>query len=76
MGIEQLREQALALPLEERIALAQTLWESLEAASDPVEDESAFLEELKRRDEEMTNDPTSCHSHDEVMAEARRRLAC
>jgi hypothetical protein len=29
---------------------------------------------LERRDQEMSTDPSACFSHEEVMAEARRRI--
>ena len=77
MSIAQLKELALALPPEERIDLAQLLWSSLEKhPSDVSEDEDAFRQELLRRDQEMSSDPSSCFSHEEVMAEARRRIGC
>jgi putative addiction module component (TIGR02574 family) len=77
MSIAQLKELALALPPEDRADLAQSLLVSLPGhPADVSEDEAAFIEELKRRDEEMSSDPSSCFSHEEVMAEARRRIGC
>jgi len=43
---------------------------------DITQDERAFQQELLRRDQEMSSDPSSCSSHEEVMAEARRRIGC
>jgi putative addiction module component (TIGR02574 family) len=75
MSIAQLKELVLALPPEERADLAQTLWISLNnPATDISEDEDAFKGELERRDQEMSTDPSACFSHEEVMAEARRRI--
>jgi putative addiction module component (TIGR02574 family) len=77
MSITQLKELALALPPEERADLAQSLWVSLgDHPLDVSEDENAFIQELKRRDQEMSTDPDSCSTHEEVMAEARRRIGC
>ncbi len=77
MSIAQLKELALALPPEERAELAQSLWVSLDNHPlDVSEDEKAFREELLRRDEEMNSNPSACFSHEEVMAEARRRIGC
>ncbi|MCE0483945.1 MAG: addiction module protein [Methylacidiphilales bacterium] len=75
MSITQIKEMALALPVEQRVDLAQPLWSSLENhPSDITGDEAAFQDELKRRDQEMSADPSSCSSHEEVMTEARRRI--
>jgi putative addiction module component (TIGR02574 family) len=77
VSITQLKELALALPPEERADLAEVLWESLhDHPLDVGQDEGAFMQELKRRDQEMSADPNSCSTHEEVMAEARRRLGC
>jgi len=77
VSIAQLKELALALPPEERIDLAQLLWSSLDNhPPDITQDERAFQQELLRRDQEMSSDPSSCSSHEEVMAEARRRIGC
>lgn len=70
MSTAQLRELALALPLEARAELARSLWESLE--SYPVSDE--FLTELQRRDEEISKGKVTCSTHDEVMAKAKQIL--
>lgn len=77
MSIAQLKELALALPVEQRVDLAQVLWSSLDNHPPDVSvDEEAFKQELLRRDQEMSSDPSSCFSHEEVMAEARRRIGC
>jgi putative addiction module component (TIGR02574 family) len=77
MSIAQLKELALALSPEERADLAQSLWSSLSKHPRNIsEDENAFQQELLRRDQEMSSDPSACFSHDEVMAEARRRIGC
>jgi putative addiction module component (TIGR02574 family) len=77
VSITQIKELALALPPEERADLAQSLWVSLNNHPlDVSEDETAFRQELLRRDQEMSSDPSSCFSHEEVMAEARRRIGC
>jgi putative addiction module component (TIGR02574 family) len=76
MSIEQIWELALALPPEERVGLAEVLWESV-LPEYPVEaDESDFVAELLRRDKEMTDNPASCRSYEEVMAHARRIAGC
>ncbi len=75
MSIAQIKELALALPVEQRVDLAQLLWNSLDNhPMDTDQDESAFQQELLRRNQEMSSDPTSCFSHEDVMTEARRRI--
>jgi putative addiction module component (TIGR02574 family) len=74
VSITQLKELALALPPEERADLAEILLESLDDAAAPISDE--FLRELQRRDDEMDSGKVVGRSHEEVMAEAKRRLQC
>jgi putative addiction module component (TIGR02574 family) len=77
MSIAQIKELALALPVEQRVDLAQLLWSSLDNHPPDVSlDEEAFRQELQRRDDEMSSDPSACLTHEEVMTEARRQLGC
>ncbi len=77
MSIAQIKELALALPVEQRVDLAQLLWSSLDNhPPDVSKDEEAFRKELNRRDDEMSADPSIGLTHEEVMAEARRQLGC
>jgi hypothetical protein len=77
MAHEKLAEEALALPLVERVELAQALWESLdeERPEDAAaEDEREVLERARRRDSELTTGAVRGRSHQEVMEAARRNL--
>ena len=74
MSAAELKQLALALPPEERADLAEVLWESLDDTVPPISDE--FLRELERRDEEMDSGKVIGRTHEEVMAEAKRRLQC
>jgi putative addiction module component (TIGR02574 family) len=76
MSITRIRELALALPPEERADLAEILWESVLPEFQADTEYSDFAAELRRRDEEMTNDPASCYTHEEVMAHAKRIAGC
>ena len=49
MTTEQLIADAMALPLAERVSLAQALWESIDAGL-PDTDESAAVKEAIQRD--------------------------
>jgi putative addiction module component (TIGR02574 family) len=74
MSTAQIKELALTLSPEERADLAQALWESLDASYFPISEE--FLTELERRDQKITSGEVTCHTHEEVMAKARRVLGC
>jgi putative addiction module component (TIGR02574 family) len=73
MSTAQIKELALTqLSPEERADLAQALWESLDASYFPISAE--YLAELERRDARITSGEVICHTHDEVMARAKRLL--
>ena len=69
-------DELLKLPQDQRLAVAQALWESLdESAKQPhVDDEEAFLDELMRRDAEMEAG-TNVMTREECMAAVRKDLA-
>ena len=73
MSTEQLTAQAMALPLAERVSLAQTLWESIDAGL-PDADERAAIAESIRLDQELSSGAVTGRTHDEVMDAARRTL--
>jgi len=54
MTTEQLIADAMALPLAERVSLAQALWESIDAGL-PDADECSAVIEAVRRDEELSS---------------------
>ena len=59
------------LPLSERLALAQTLWQGIDAGlADADEREAA------RRDRELTSGTVAARTHEEVMQAARRAIGC
>ena len=63
----------MALPLAERVVLAQALWASLDEGRTEPDDQSLMAEVL-RRDEELTTGAVTGRSHAEVMAAARRAI--
>ena len=74
---EELLEQALQLPADEREKIARALYESLadeEDDEDPAEVEAAWAEEIKRRVEEIRNGTVEMIPADEVFAEMRARF--
>jgi hypothetical protein len=75
MSEQQLTSEALALPLPQRVSLAQTLWESINAAL-PDTSEGAALQEAIRRDQELSSGTALGRTHEEVMQAARRSIGC
>ena len=70
-NLDSLTTQILALPLDDRVELAQRLWQSLEGQGS--EDEELFAE-IERRDAEMSKGTAQTYSHEEVMRDARKIL--
>jgi len=66
-------KQALALPAEERVVLAQRVWESVEHFASP-EIENAWMNEAERRWQEIEEGEVKCLPANEVMKRARRSL--
>jgi putative addiction module component (TIGR02574 family) len=75
MTTEELIADAMALPLAERVSLAQALWESIDAGL-PNMDQSAAVKEAILRDEELSSGKVTGRTHEEVMKAARRALEC
>jgi putative addiction module component (TIGR02574 family) len=75
MSTQQLTAEAMALPLAERAALAQTLWQRIDAGL-PDTDEREAVREAMRRDEELSSGAATGRTHEEVMPAARRALGC
>jgi len=75
MSTEQLIADALALPLSERVSLAQTLWESIDAGLADTDERTAVAEAI-RRDKELSSGLVTGHTHEEVMQAAQRALEC
>ncbi len=73
MRVNELTDQAMVLPPDERFLLATRLWESLENFISP-EIERAWLEESERRWHEIEKGKVRCIPAQEVMQKARERL--
>ena len=78
MSSEQLTHQALALPLAERVALAQALWQSIdeEPDSEATDEEGEAVELAKRRDRDLATGAVTGRIHEQVMEAARRIIEC
>lgn len=75
MSTEQLIAEAMALPLTERVSLAQALWESIDGGLPDTEERDAVAEAIQR-DEELSSGRVTGRTHEEVMQAARRALKC
>ena len=75
MSTQELTAEAMALPLSERVSLAQALWESIETGLAETNEDSALREAI-RRDEELSAGSATGRTHEEVMQAARRSIGC
>ncbi len=66
-----LRAAALALPLDERLQLAEELWDSLSAGDGPLSD--AQFAELERRRANLEANPASGRPWEDVYARLKAR---
>lgn len=75
MSTHELKEEAMALPLSERVSLAQALWESIDAGLADADEQTA-LQEAIRRDQELSSGAVAGRTHEQVMQAARRAIGC
>lgn len=73
MSAEKLRKEALALPIDERAALARDLLLSLDESPEPGADE-AWAEEIGRRAEAVANGTAILVDWDDAEKRIRERL--
>lgn len=71
LSFDVLASQVLALPPEQRVELAQRLWNSVE---NQLDEDEAFVAELERRSAEMEAGTVKTYSHEEVMQAARKAI--
>lgn len=75
MAAQQLTELVMALPLAERVDLAETLWQSIGEGLRTGEEHEA-IGQAARRDAELTSGAAAGLTHEEVMQAARRAIGC
>jgi putative addiction module component (TIGR02574 family) len=73
--LERLEADLLALPLNSRASLARALIESLEETEDENAD-ALWVNEIRRRDEDLRSGRATARPVDEILREARERLRC
>ena len=76
MSAKELAREAMTLPLAERVALAQTLWQSIDGqGTGSVQDEVKWaVEEAAKRDSELSSGTATGRTHEQVMKAARQAL--
>ena len=75
MSTQQLTVEAMALPISERVSLAQALWQSINAGLEAAKNSEALAEAI-RRDDEISSGAVQGRTHEEVMRAARRAIGC
>jgi putative addiction module component (TIGR02574 family) len=75
MSTQQLTVEAMALPISERVSLAQALWQSINAGLEAAKNSEALAEAI-RRDDEISSGAVQGRTHEEVMLAARRAVGC
>jgi len=75
MSAEQLTTEAMALPLSERVLLAQALWQSIDAGLADAGERDAVREAI-RRDQELSSGAVAGRTHEEAIQAARRAIEC
>ncbi len=75
MSANELAAEAMALSLNDKVSLAQALWESINAGLAETAQESA-LTDAARRDDDLSSGTVGGRTHDEVMQAARRAIGC
>ena len=70
----QVTNEALSLPLNDRVRLAQELWASLHPPRDGEADEASPISKAKERDQEIANGEVEGVQHREALAQARKSL--
>ncbi|MEO5754480.1 MAG: addiction module protein [Chthoniobacterales bacterium] len=75
MSTQKIQQEAMALPLSERVSLAQALWESIDAGLADTDQRAAVCEAI-RRDQELSSGAVVGRTHEQAMQAARRAIGC
>lgn len=75
MSTQQLTAEAMALPLSDRVKLAQALWHSIDTGLADSDEQTAVREAIQR-DAELSSGAVKGRTHEEVMEAARRAIGC
>jgi putative addiction module component (TIGR02574 family) len=72
---KKLEADLLALPVNSRASLARALIESLDETADENA-EALWVEEIRRRDEDLRSGKATARPAEQVLRDARERLRC
>ncbi|MBM3335561.1 addiction module protein [Candidatus Sumerlaeota bacterium] len=75
LELDELTKEAMSLPPGNRAKLAELLIQSLDQTDDP-EIRSAWVSEIRRRDEQIRSGQKVTKSAEQVLKEAREQLRC
>lgn len=75
MSTKVLFAEAIALPLSERVVLAQALWQSIDAGHVDVSEKEALREAI-RTDGELESGAVTGRTHGDVMQAAQKAIGC
>ena len=75
MSTKELAAEAIALPLLERVSLAQVLWQSIHSNLADTSEDDAVRESI-RRDGELSAGTLIGRTHEEVFQAARQSIGC
>jgi putative addiction module component (TIGR02574 family) len=73
--LKKLEADLLSLPIDSRASLARALIESLDESVDENA-EALWIDEIRRRDEDLRNGRATTRPAEQVLREARERLRC
>jgi hypothetical protein len=78
MQTDDLVQQLIALPLPDRVMVAQALWQSIDdgLAADAADEQWEAVQTALRRDKELSSGSITGRSHEEVMEAVRQALQC
>lgn len=78
MQTDDLVQQLIALPLPDRVTVAQALWQSIDEGltTGAVDEQPDALRDALQRDAELTSHSVAPRSHEEVMEAVRQALRC
>jgi putative addiction module component (TIGR02574 family) len=76
MSKQELTQKILALPLTDRVELAQALWQSIddEPVSGTAAEEREAVDLARKRERDLATGRVEGRSHQQVMESARRAL--
>jgi putative addiction module component (TIGR02574 family) len=76
MSREQLAREIMALPIAEKVSLAQMLWQNIDDELLSSQDDGQVIREAQRRDAELSSGQVVGRTHEQVIEAMRRAIKC